>query len=110
MPTIVFHGDRDHTVQYSNATEIVQQAVNAHAAQVEGAGAGIRTESGSVPGGRRYSRAVHADARGQSHVEAWTVHGAGHAWSGGSASGTYTDKSGPDASAEMVRFFLDLRR
>lgn len=110
VPTIVFHGDRDHTVQYSNATEIVQQAVNAHAAQVEGAGAGIRTESGSVPGGRRYSRAVHADARGQSHVEAWTVHGAGHAWSGGSASGTYTDKSGPDASAEMVRFFLDLRR
>jgi len=53
---------------------------------------------------------VHADARGQSRIEAWTLHGAGHAWSGGDARGSYTDASGPDASAEMVRFFLSQPR
>ncbi len=110
VPIIVFHGDRDHTVQHTNGAEIVQQAANAHSAAVGGAAPRISNERGTSAGGRRYSRAVHVDAKGQPHIEAWTVHGAGHAWSGGSASGTYTDDSGPDASAEMVRFFLALPR
>lgn len=106
VPVIVFHGDRDHTVQQSNALEIVRQAQGAHArARVA---LNVNTERGDCASGRSYTRVCYADAKGKNRIESWTVHGAGHAWSGGDASGSYTDVSGPDASAEMVRFFLAL--
>ena len=66
----------------------------------------MSTERGTAPGGRTFSRSVHAEADGRPHLEFWTLHGAGHAWSGGNASGSYTDPRGPDASAELVRFFF----
>jgi poly(hydroxyalkanoate) depolymerase family esterase len=103
VPVIVFHGDRDTTVQPSNGAQVVQQARDAH-----GTDAPVREEAGVATGGRRYTRRLHTDAQGAVRIEDWTLHGLGHAWSGGNASGSYTDPSGPDASAEMVRFFLAL--
>ncbi len=108
VPVIVFHGDRDHTVQPTNGTHILEQALDAHGAQSGAEGWRVDTQTGVAPGGRRFSRIVHIDADGRSRIESWTVHGAGHAWSGGHTSGSYTDPAGPDASAEMVRFFLAL--
>lgn len=108
VPTIVFHGDRDHTVQQTNAVGIVEQARNAYLAQTGKDDLRTRSEDGQACGGRRYTRTLHADGSGPAHIESWTLHGAGHAWSGGDASGSYTDGKGPDASAEMVRFFLAL--
>ena len=110
VPVIVFHGDRDHTVQQTNGTDIVQQARDAHGAQAGHAALQASTQTGVAAGGRRFSRTIHTDNHGQARVESWVVHGAGHAWSGGDASGTYTDRTGPDASAEMVRFFMSLPR
>ena len=110
VPVIVFHGDRDHTVQSTNGAHIVQQAQDAHGARAGDTAWRARTESGITPGGRRFSRTVHAGPDGQTRIESWTLHGAGHAWSGGHASGSYTDSTGPDASAEMVRFFMALPR
>jgi poly(3-hydroxybutyrate) depolymerase len=93
-PLIVFHGTADATVHPANARHVVGDI------------AGGDLIEGAAGGGRRYTRAVGTRAHG-SAVELWLVDGAGHAWSGGRPEGSYTDASGPDASAEMVRFFLD---
>lgn len=103
MPTIVFHGDRDDTVHPGNGAELVVQA-RWHS--LDDDARHIRTERGQVAGGRAYSRTIHLDRRGRCDAEHWVVHDAGHAWSGGSDAGSFTDPLGPDASREMVRFFL----
>lgn len=98
VPTIVFHGDKDGTVHPRNGDQVIAQ----------GGANGLHREvqQGQVPGGHAYSRILHADAAGHVLLEQWVVHGAGHAWSGGSSAGSYTDPRGPDASREMLRFFL----
>jgi len=60
-----------------------------------------------LPAGHAYSRTLHADPSGQAILEQWVIHGAGHAWSGGSPAGSFTDPRGPDATREMLRFFLE---
>ncbi|MFM9879963.1 MAG: alpha/beta hydrolase family esterase [Burkholderiaceae bacterium] len=110
IPIIVFHGDQDQTVQAVNSAEIVQQAKDAHKAKAGTGTLSALTHRGTSAGGRSYSRTVHADPAAGAHIESWTLHGAGHAWSGGNAKGSFADGSGPDASSEMVRFFLALRR
>ena len=102
--TIVFHGDADQTVLASNAEAIVKQAVAAF-----GPAAALlktRRAEGSSTSTRGYAETVYASAEGVPQVEQWTISGGPHAWSGGSSAGTYTDHRGPDASAEMLRFFM----
>jgi poly(3-hydroxybutyrate) depolymerase len=62
---------------------------------------------GRVAGGRAYTCEIYCDAGEQIVAEQWTIHGAGHSWSGGNDNGSYTDPGGPDASQEMTRFFQD---
>src|SRR5215210_6662263 len=109
MPAIVFHGDRDKTVHPRNADHLLEHyyPVTLTGSQEEASGSTPRgmVRQGQVPGGHAYTRATYRDAGGRAIAERWTVHGLGHAWSGGSSSGSYTDPKGPDASAEIVRFF-----
>jgi poly(hydroxyalkanoate) depolymerase family esterase len=108
VPLIIFHGDCDSTVQPCNADHLVEQWTATIGPSTPGATAATATvHQGQVPGGRAYTREIYTDHRGQPIVEWWTIHGAGHAWSGGSRSGTYTDPAGPDASRELARFFLE---
>lgn len=111
VPTIVFHGDRDPTVDARNGAAIAEEAIaRASSSREDGDPMRASVQPGIAAGGSRYRRTVHADASDRPLVEHWVVHGAGHAWSGGSASGSYTDVAGPDASAEMVRFFYAQQR
>lgn len=101
VPVITFHGDRDATVNEVNSAHIV-----ADAALQCGTDLIVRKEKGGSVGERGYTRETSSAPDGRIMVERWTVHGAGHAWSGGRPSGTYTDASGPDASRAMLSFFL----
>ncbi|MCK5930932.1 MAG: PHB depolymerase family esterase [Fulvimarina manganoxydans] len=101
IPTIVFHGDGDTTVAPVNGDHVLEQAkAGTIATPVE--------TRGVSKGGVAYTRTVQREADGRERLESWRIHGAGHAWSGGSAAGSYTLPSGPDASREMIRFFLAL--
>lgn len=77
MPVLALHGADDKVVLPSNLDRIVEQwtAVNARV-------------SPSVP----------------TPVEKQLIPGVGHAWSGGSADGTYTAPSGADATGMIVAF------
>jgi poly(hydroxyalkanoate) depolymerase family esterase len=100
VPTIVFHGDRDSTVHPNNGDQVIKQSINATSTE-------RNVQRGRVPGGHAYTRTVHSDASGRHVFEHWSIHGAGHAWSGGSSAGSYTDPRGPDATREILRFFLE---
>ncbi len=100
VPLIVFHGDGDPTVDHVNADWLVR-AVLPDAIDRQRP----LTTRGRVPAGHAYTRRVYSDSDGTPMVEQWTIHQSGHAWSGGSPHGTYTDPQGPDASTELVRFF-----
>lgn len=98
VPTIVFHGTTDSTVNASNGQRIADDARPT----------GTEVLDDGTTNGRKYARTTVLSTNREATMEHWRIDGLGHAWSGGTAAGSYTDTSGPDASAEMVRFFLDI--
>ena len=111
VPTIVFHGDADETVHPRNGEQIISAVVGLAAAS----GAARtppppRVEASEADEGRNHTRTIHHADDGSATAEHWVVHGAGHAWSGGRAAGSFTDADGPDATREMLRFFFDPAR
>jgi poly(hydroxyalkanoate) depolymerase family esterase len=107
VPMIVFHGDHDKTVHPLNGEHVVEQALESVRAARPHDHGHPTVKSGRVRGGHAYTRTLHTDRAGHVQVEHWVVEGSGHAWSGGDAQGSFTDPLGPDASAEMLRFFLE---
>lgn len=100
MPTIIFHGDADKVVNPRNGRFVAIRAQQAYSGLE-------RTErKGRVTGGREFTRILQRVGKGRPYIEQWLIHGSVHAWSGGHSAGSYTDPIGPDASREMVRFFL----
>ncbi|MGX0905031.1 poly(hydroxyalkanoate) depolymerase family esterase [Roseovarius sp. MBR-79] len=96
---IIFQGAEDRTVNPLNAGFIVAAGMGGEITPCKEVRRAVR--------GRDYCRSSYADPKGAVRIELWMIAGTGHAWSGGRAAGSYTDPKGPDASAQMVRFFLD---
>jgi poly(hydroxyalkanoate) depolymerase family esterase len=115
MAAIVFHGDQDKTVHPDNGDRVMEQLTpNGNLGVVDASGEAatgcdVTVEQSEVQDGHAFTRTIHHCDDGKPVAEQWLVHGAGHAWSGGSDSGSYTDGKGPDASREMLRFFLSQR-
>ncbi|MCX7567726.1 PHB depolymerase family esterase [Sulfitobacter sp. F26169L] len=103
VPTIIFHGDADKVVNPRNSRFITIRALEPFS------GLTTTERKGRIADGREFTRLLHRVGKGRPYVEQWIVHGTGHAWSGGHPTGSYTDPAGPDASHEMVRFFLKHR-
>ena len=110
VPLIAFHGDEDETANVANGHQLLAQWARSNDLADDGVENGTitdrpaRTIRGRVPGGRAYTRLVYR-AGNRTIMEKWIVHGMGHAWSGGSPDGSYTDPGGPAASEQMLRFF-----
>jgi poly(hydroxyalkanoate) depolymerase family esterase len=103
VPTIVFHGDQDSTVSPINGEQVIAQAT-------DGLDFPTTASHAVSADGTPFTRIAREEDTGRSVSEYWLIHGLGHAWSGGSRKGTFTDARGPDASREFVRFFLQNRR
>ena len=99
--TIIFHGDNDSTVAIANGLAIAADAVRAAGES--------RLQSTRIRGratyGAEYTRTSYLDDTGCARVELWILHGAAHAWAGGSGNGSFTAPAGVDASAQMIQFF-----
>jgi poly(hydroxyalkanoate) depolymerase family esterase len=109
LPIIVFHGDRDKTIHVDNGSKIVAQAISnaVHFGVINPLRNPIQERMST--NGREHTNTVYYGRKTRPIVEHWVLHGGGHAWSGGSTKGSFTEVTGPNASAEMVRFFLSIR-
>jgi poly(hydroxyalkanoate) depolymerase family esterase len=108
VPVMVFHGDNDATISPVNAEKII--AARLAVPTATGIPEKFQERTIVTPANadrRSHTRRQFSDELGGVVAEVWIVHGATHTWSGGNPAGSYTDSDGPDASAEMIRFFLD---
>jgi poly(hydroxyalkanoate) depolymerase family esterase len=112
IPTLVIQGTSDYTVNPVNGEQTTLQMVgtnNLIMGSDKISTDPTSTLQGQVPDGRSYSQLLYTDGpSGRVLVQHIEVDGMGHAWSGGSSSGSYTDPSGPNASEIMYKWFLGL--
>jgi poly(hydroxyalkanoate) depolymerase family esterase len=112
VPTIVFHGTSDYTVSPTNGNQVITQFAEINDLVDDGSSNNSVNDTAdqtiSVPANgskRAYTRYVYNDASGNPLLEKYTVTSMGHAWSGGSTAGSYTDPNGPNQSQLSWEFF-----
>ncbi len=99
VPAIIFQGDQDRTVHPMNSRFVAAQS---------GRGTLLRRQVEHLSTfGYPCTRIRYRDVRGRVLIDEWLVHGGGHAWFGGDPAGSYADPAGPDATREILRFFVE---
>jgi poly(hydroxyalkanoate) depolymerase family esterase len=112
LPLIVFQGTHDSVVPPINGDQVVQQWIQTNrlasrSLYLADFANPTTTTSAQVPGGYTYTMYTWKDSRGKEVQAYWKIHGLGHAWSGGSPTGSHTDPQGPNASEAMFQFFMN---
>jgi len=111
IPVLVIHGAKDAVASPLNGRQAARQwaVTNARAlgTPLPAAADTARRETSGETAGYRWTRTCYLSAADRCVVDELVVHELGHAWSGGSREGTYTDEHGPDAMSEIVRFFRE---
>lgn len=112
MPAIVIHGTADDRVAPVNAEQAIAQWSETNACLAAECGENgfaltDRVTVGEVPDGYAYQKHVYVEANGGLLMEKWLVQGLGHAWPGSPRPSKYGDSKGPNASAEIWRFFCE---
>jgi poly(3-hydroxybutyrate) depolymerase len=100
MPVLVLHGESDAVVRPVNGAQAGVKWIETK--RLAGADVGeplLETIDGATVESYR-------DTAGNVLVEHWRIATLGHAWSGGSAAGTYTSPEHVDAGPVVVRFLL----
>jgi poly(hydroxyalkanoate) depolymerase family esterase len=111
MPVIAFQGLKDPYVNPLNADQLIAQWAQTNDYLDDGKdndSVAIQTAKetkGQVANGYSFTKYSYYDAAQTLLLEKWLVAGLGHAWSGSSLANQFADPKGPDASAEMWRFF-----
>ena len=105
IPVLIVQGAQDKSVPPLHTAQLAKQWLTIDEALGAGATAPETTRAQSASG-YHFSREVFSDAQKRVLVETIVVDELAHAWSGGSADGTFTDPKGPDATAAMLRFFF----
>jgi poly(hydroxyalkanoate) depolymerase family esterase len=110
VPSIVIHGNADHTVVPTNAIQVLRQSMTAnHLAAPEAcdhdAEHPTSVRRGQADGGHPYTQSRWIDGRGVLMHELLEIDGLGHAWSGGAPGGAHTDPQGPCATEAIWAFF-----
>jgi poly(hydroxyalkanoate) depolymerase family esterase len=100
--TIVFHGDADLTVSHRNAGKIIARARGC-VDYKETITHSLLDAHGRKAG---YTRHASTCELGTVRFEQWDLHNVGHVWSGSSIADGEAKTTTPDASREMIRFFL----
>lgn len=111
VPVILFHGTADYTVAPINAHQILSQWAQTNDRASDGLDnnniddTADQTLPGTVSGGRSYTQYIYKDTAEKTVMEKYMIEGMGHAWPGGSTSGSYTDPKGPNATTLSWNFF-----
>lgn len=113
FPVIAFQGTKDPYVNPANADQVIAQWAQTNDYLDDGKdndSVTVRSPEetkGAVPDGYNYIRYRYKDSRGRWLLEKWIVEGMGHAWPGSLVANPFADAKGPNASAEIWRFFVE---